>query len=104
MKEHDVDNDCKEDEDIHQYNDEYEDDTNNNCEEAKNVEEYHDANKGSRNELIHDNVEKENPTDLSFIIEEAIFQLKNHDIPIHGKVFEINRSTQPHYLNIKTKI
>ena len=32
MKKHDVDNDCKEDEDIQHYNDEYKDDTSNNCE------------------------------------------------------------------------
>ena len=35
MKKHDVDNDCKEDEDIQHYNDEYKDDTSNNCEKKQ---------------------------------------------------------------------
>ena len=35
MKKHDVNIDCKEDEDIQHYNDEYKDDTSNNCEKEK---------------------------------------------------------------------
>ena len=35
MKEHDVNTDCKEDEDIQHYNDEYKDGTSNNCKKEK---------------------------------------------------------------------
>ena len=35
MREHDVDNDCKVDEDIQHYNDEYKYDTSNNCEKKQ---------------------------------------------------------------------
>ena len=35
IKKHDVDNDCKEDEYIQHYNDEYKDGINNNCEKRK---------------------------------------------------------------------
>ena len=53
MKKYDVNIDCKEDEDIQHYNDEYKDDTNNNCEKTKKVEEYHHGNKGSGNVPNH---------------------------------------------------
>ena len=35
MKKHDANNDCKEDEDIQHYDDEYKDDTCNNCEKKE---------------------------------------------------------------------
>ena len=102
MKKHDVDNDCKEDEDIQHYND-Y---TSNNCEKKKrkNVEEYHHGNKGSGSVHNHDDKKEENPEDPSFITKKTICQIKSHGIPIHAKIFEINRSTQIHYVNTKTKI
>ena len=54
--------------------------------------------------LITMREKEENPEDPSFITEETICQIKSHGIPIHAKIFEINRSTQLHYVNIKTKI
>ena len=71
MKKHDVDNDCKEDDDIQHYNDEYKDDTSNNCEKQKNVEEYHHGNKGSGSVLNHDDKKEENPENPPFITEET---------------------------------
>ena len=35
MKKHDANNDCKEDEDIQHYNDDYKDDISNNCEKKR---------------------------------------------------------------------
>ena len=100
MKKHDVDNDCKEDEDIQHYND-Y---TSNNCEKIKKVEECHHGNKISGSVLNHDDEKEQNPEDPAFIVEETICQIKSHGIPIHAKIYEINRSTKLHYVNIKTKI
>ena len=54
MKKHDVDNNCKEDEDIQHYNDEYKYDTSNNCKKYKRVEKYHRGNKGSGSVPNHD--------------------------------------------------
>ena len=61
MKKHDVDNDCKDDEDIWHYNDEYKYDTSNNCEKEKNVEEYHHGNKGSGSVPNHNDKKNNNP-------------------------------------------
>ena len=54
--------------------------------------------------LITMTKKQENPKDPSFINEETICQIKSHGIPIHAKISGINRSTQLHYVNIKTKI
>ena len=70
----------------------------------KKVEEYHLGNKGGGSVPNHDDEKEENLEDPSFITEETICQIKSHGIPIHAKISEINRSTQLHYVNIKTKI
>ena len=70
----------------------------------KKVEEYHHGNKGSGSVPNHDDKKEENSEDPSFITEETISQIKSHGIPIHAKISKINKSSQLHYVNIKTKI
>ena len=54
MNKQNVHNNCKHDEYIQHYNDEYKDDTNNNFQKQKRVEDYHHGNKGSGSVPNHD--------------------------------------------------